>query len=409
MPEFNTIGYFLNLFVLIPFALLLFFAMPTTWAQKLVLIFLGIFLLATLAPRLALFYLCLWTLVWLIQQGLPGLPKGASRRLGLAAAIIFLLTPLVWWKLYSASFLAYYNLYFNALTSHLSSSLGLIDLIKPVIIPLGISFSIFRAIDLLVQTHIGALGRQRLIDVFTYGFFPPILVVGPVSEYLEVTDDYAQPKRYSASDIREGCKRILIGLFKLYILAFPLSASANVLAGINSAPVWMLWYRLGLFAWFLYLNFSGFSDLAIGCARMMGFSLKENFDKPFFQTGPQQFWNHWHMSLTRFAQRNVFVPAGGYRRRTQYRAIFVTMFVIALWHDLSIGMLIFGLYHATALVLQRWWEGRRPRGRKVAPDPRALSLAKGFGTFVFVALSFPLLVVPKAMLLHYYLSLLGIR
>ena len=92
--------------------------------------------------------------------------------------------------------------------------------------------------------------------------------------------------------------------------------------------------ELFVFALYFFFNFSGFSDVAIGSARLYGFRLKPNFDNPYMKTNPQAFWNSWHMSLTRFAQRNVFVPLGGMRPQHQYRAIFATIMVIALWHDL---------------------------------------------------------------------------
>ena len=108
--------------------------------------------------------------------------------------------------------------------------------------------------------------------------------------------------------------------------------------------------------------------MAIGCARIFGFRLAPNFNNPYLKTNPQDFWNSWHMSLTRFAQRNVFVPMGGMRARTQYVAIVATMMVIALWHDLSIPLVIFGIYHSTGLVLHRLWTARRPVPR---PQPAA--------------------------------------
>jgi alginate O-acetyltransferase complex protein AlgI len=409
MPVFNTIGYFLDLFALLPIALLLYYAMPRAWAQKLLLILLGVGLLAALAPRLALFYLGFWTVVALLQGGLSALRTGGPRRIGLAMAIVLLLAPLELWKLFPDEFLAYYNVYLNAFISALYAPLGLIDLVKAVVIPIGISFSTFRAIDLLVQTHLGVVARQRWLDIFAYGFFPPIQVVGPVAEYREVSLGFDEPKRASLENLREGTKRILIGLFKLYALSYPLSGSADLLAGLETTSAVMLWCRLGLFTWYFYLNFAGFSDIAIGSARLLGFTLAENFDRPFFQQGPQQYWNHWHMSLTRFAQRNVFVPAGGYRARTQYRAIFATMLVIALWHDLSIGMVIFGLYHAMGIALQRAWESSRPRRSRDTPEAFVAPFLRGFGTYVFVGLSFPLLVVPSTELASFYLALVGVH
>ena len=111
--------------------------------------------------------------------------------------------------------------------------------------------------------------------------------------------------------------------------------------------------------------------MAIGSARLLGFRLAPNFNNPYLKTNPQDFWNSWHMSLTRFAQRNVFVPMGGMRARTQYVAIVATMMVIALWHDLSIPLVIFGLYHSAGLVSHRVWVVATPRAvaaPAAAPD-----------------------------------------
>ena len=101
--------------------------------------------------------------------------------------------------------------------------------------------------------------------------------------------------------------------------------------------------------------------MAIGSARILGFRLAPNFNNPYLKTNPQDFWNSWHMSLTRFAQRNVFVPMGGMRAQTQYVAIVATMMVIALWHDLSIPLVIFGLYHSAGLIIHRRWVAGHPR------------------------------------------------
>ena len=157
-----------------------------------------------------------------------------------------------------------------------------------------------------------------------------------------------------------------------------------------------------MFAWYFYFNFSGFSDMAIGCARVFGFRLAPNFNNPYLKTNPQDFWNSWHMSLTRFAQRNVFVPMGGMRARTQYVAIFATMMVIALWHDLSIPLVIFGLYHSAGLILHRWWVGRHP-----VPVDRGVPRRVGAWLlfFGFYLISLPLLMVDLSSLPDFYARL----
>ena len=169
---------------------------------------------------------------------------------------------------------------------------------------------------------------------------------------------------------------------------------------------WWIWVELVMYTWFFYLNFSGYSDLAIGIARLFGFKLKPNFSRPFTRTNPQEFWNSWHMSLTRFAQRNVFVPMGGMRQRTQYLAIAATMMVIALWHDISLPLVVFGVYHTCGLIGARILNQIRP----AAPDPSILlSTGKGLLLFVFVAASLPLLTLKFSELGRFYEALLGIR
>ena len=154
---------------------------------------------------------------------------------------------------------------------------------------------------------------------------------------------------------------------KVFLFAYLLRVSQGVfdLDAHEGSPL-EYWLELAIFAWYFYFNFSRLLDMAIGSARILGFRLAPNFNNPYLKTNPQDFWNSWHMSLTRFAQRNVFVPMGGMRAQTQYVAIFATMMVIALWHDLSIPLVIFGLYHSAGLIIHRRWVAGHPRGPDAA-------------------------------------------
>jgi len=140
-------------------------------------------------------------------------------------------------------------------------------------------------------------------------------------------------------------------------------------------PHYDVWMALLVFSWSFYFNFSGFSDLAIGIACLFGFKLKSNFNHPFFSRNIRTFWANWHMSLTRFAQRNVFIPLGGMRKRTQYVAIVGTMIVIALWHGLSFGFVLFGLYHSFGLCIHRFCENYSTQMRKDVVETRGVVAA----------------------------------
>jgi D-alanyl-lipoteichoic acid acyltransferase DltB (MBOAT superfamily) len=167
------------------------------------------------------------------------------------------------------------------------------------------------------------------------------------------------------------------------------------------------WTLLVVHPWYFYLNFAGYSDWAIGAAALYGFSLKPNFHFPFFQTSVQSFWANWHMSLTRWAQRNVFLPLGGYRVRRQYFAVMMTMLAISFWHDISLSLLLFGFYHSSALILERIAQQRKLfvpwHGTRIGKVIQITS------TYLFVAFSFPALELPWSRLAHVYASLFGVN
>jgi D-alanyl-lipoteichoic acid acyltransferase DltB (MBOAT superfamily) len=400
---FETIHYFANLMAALVLVAPLFYALRSGRAQKLLLAICGVGLLAAIAPRLALVYLGFWIVVGALQRLLARTQNGRVGRLAFVASIAAALSPMIVWKLFPAAFTESFNVWSHELLWRFGGPLGQIDAVKDIVIPIGLSFAAFRAVDLLVQTRIGLVARERWVDLLHYGLFAPILIVGPVSEYREVS--FEEPRRFDRADLIEGLRSMLVGLIKIYVFAFPLCESAEIFSYFDTNPTAVVWLELVLFTWYFYFNFSGFTDLALGCARTLGFRLAGNFDRPFAKPNIRRFWASWHMSLTRFAQRNVFIPAGGHRPRTQYLAVTATMMVIALWHDLSLPMLIFGAYHAAGLCAHRWWETRRRREGADSPAiAHALSVA---GTYAFVALSFPMLALPAPLLLPFYASLLG--
>ena len=196
-----------------------------------------------------------------------------------------------------------------------------------------------------------------------------------------------------------------MGLVKVFVISYVLQPSGEILVRFREAAWWETWIELFVFALYFLVNFSGFSDIAIGAARLFGFRLKPNFNNPYMKTTPQEFWNNWHMSLTRFAQRNVFVPLGGMRKDHQFRALFATIMVIALWHDITVPLVLFGLYHAAGLIGHRLLIQRRPP----RADPHwTLRAAKIGSVFVFVSLSFPMLLIGLDDLGDFYSRLIGV-
>jgi len=357
-----------------------------------------------IAPRLLVLYLTFWFAVFILQTALAlyGERRGSAALMWLMIGA--LLTPLLYWKLSPTASVIRFNVEGTSIVRAISPVIGAVDAASPIILPIGLSFAVFRGIDLLVQTYLGVVPRLGPGRVFFYGLFPPVQIIGPVIEFSEIDGPFAtKPGRWpSVEDISAGLGQIIIGLVKVFVIAYPLEQSADIFVfyETNSAPI--LWFELFLFAWFFYLNFAGYSDMSIGTARLFGFHLKPNFNLPYFRTSLQDYWNNWHMSLTRFAQRNVFTPLGGMRANRQYIAVFATIMVIALWHDISWTLVVFGLYHGAGLVGLRLANQIRPAD----PDPSlGLRIVKNLAMFVYVLLGLPLLMLELADAPDFYSAL----
>lgn len=240
-----------------------------------------------------------------------------------------------------------FNERFHELVTWLNPWTGAIDRVRSLILPIGLSFATFRAIDQLIKVRLEIVEPLSPLRQFAFAFFPSVLVIGPVIEYTEIEEGLTRRTRWDPQDTLSGLLTIALGAVKVFGAAYLLRGSQGVFAleTRDGSPL-EYWLELAMYAWYFFFNFSGFSDMAIGCARIFGYRLAPNFNNPYLKTNPQDFWNSWHMSLTRFAQRNVFVPMGGMRARTQYVAIAATMMVIALWHDVSVPLVIFGVYHS---------------------------------------------------------------
>lgn len=365
----------------------------------------GMYLLYFIAPRLLLFYLVFWGLAFLLQNLVARFSQGRFSFPLLLVTVAVMLAPMLLWKIVGDDFVLLFNLITNHGIQLFSEWIWEIDLIRKIIIPVGISFATFRAIDLLIKTYVGRISKLTFDRVFFFGFFPAVQIVGPIIEYEEIQRQGDALYTFAPEDILEGSKRIASGFFKIFLLAFWLRDSTHVFELFDSMQTWKIWVSLIMFTWYFYLNFSGYSDIAIGAARLFGYVLKENFSYPYFKSNIQEFWNHWHMSLTRFAQRNIFVPFGGYRPRTQYRAILATMMVIALWHDITWPLVLFGLCHGMGLVAHRSYLGLKG----YTSFPQWPDYVSRLITYLFVTISFPLLFLPINKLTEFYLAMIGLR
>jgi D-alanyl-lipoteichoic acid acyltransferase DltB (MBOAT superfamily) len=396
--------YFSGLLVLLVVVVPLYFLTPWPAGRQLLLGLSGAYLLFLIAPRLLAFYVVFWLGVYLLQLAATRWRDRPSSWVLTTTLVLLTLAPLVVWKLLPEWAVVEFNVGMNAAVDRLSPWVGTVDRVRDLILPIGLSFATFRAIDQIVKVRLEIVPPLSPLHQLAYGFFPSVLIIGPVIEYTEIDRRLDERARWDPNDTVSGVLTIGLGAVKVFVLAYLLRGSQDVFSlSTRSGSPLQYWLELVMFALYFYFNFSGFSDMAIGSARILGFRLAPNFDNPYLKTNPQAFWNSWHMSVTRFAQRNVFVPLGGMRARTQYVAIVATMMVIALWHDLTVPLVVFGLYHSAGLIGHRWWVARHPVAAHRGPARRVGATALHF---VYFLLSLPLLMVELGALPDFYGRLL---
>ncbi|MDE7413801.1 MAG: MBOAT family protein [Muribaculaceae bacterium] len=234
-------------------------------------------------------------------------------------------------------------------------SLGL-DLNAPrLALPIGISFYIFQSISYLVDVYRRESPVQRnFFDLLLYIAMFPQLIAGPIVRYGTVAHEI-HDRKVSSSDFMEGAYRFFIGLGKKVVLANILSEiSTQFLAdGVENLSMWGAWIGMGAFSLQIYFDFSGYSDMAIGLGRAMGFHFNENFNHPYCCRSITDFWRRWHMSLGSFFRDYAYIPMGG-NRRHQMLNLLTVWFLTGMWHGASWNFILWGLYFGLILVIEKY-------------------------------------------------------
>lgn len=233
-------------------------------------------------------------------------------------------------------------------------------------LPLGISFFTFEFIHYAVDRYRGRVEAGSFVEYLAFILFFPTLVAGPIKRYQSFVPNLRRPGADWNTDWNRGVTRILCGLAKKFVVAdFLTSLTDHLNAGdIASADRWMLPVWLLAYGIKIYFDFSAYSDIAIGSARLFGLRIPENFDWPYLRTNIAEFWKHWHMSLYRWLVDYVFIPLGGSRVQIPavYRNVLVTMLISGLWHGAGLNFVVWGLWHGMLLCAHRAWSRRRSAG-----------------------------------------------
>ena len=270
-----------------------------------------------------------------------------------------------------------------------------------LVLPLAISFFTFEFVHYIVDARAGKLPEHSPSEFFAFALFFPTMVAGPIKRFQNFKPQIATA-RAGSQDVNDAITRIVIGLAKKLCIAdtvTPLTVPLLTTEAMRAATRTQLVWALLAFAVKIYMDFSGYSDIAIGSARLFGIHVPENFDWPYVRANIAQFWRHWHMSLTSWITDYVYKPLGGNRRGLALTAAnsVVAMAVSGLWHGAQWHFLVWGLYHGVMLAGYRFWTelAKRPLAEKFPWLSTGASgaIVRAMGTSLGVATTFALVTV----------------
>ena len=358
---FNTQGFVLGF---LPVALGLFYAAHSHAARQAVLVGASLafyaFWDARFVPALVGLTLANWLVVrwWAARRRRAILGLGVALNLGVLG------------ECKNADFLG----------ANLAAVLGMPFTPAGIILPLGVAFFTFQQISYLLDLRRGDRHVYGLLDFFAFVTFFPQLIAGPLVRHNEIIPQFARDPHGPAmwENLSRGLALFTIGFAKKAALADTLAPLPDALfAQAAAGPLNLAegWAAAAGYALQIYLDFSGYSDMAIGLALMFGLRLPFNFDAPYRAAGIREFWRRWHMTLSRFLRDYIYIPLGGSRRGSQAGNVLLTMLLGGLWHGAAWTFVAWGGLHGLALAVNGAW------------DRRGLRLPPGLGwaaTLLFV-------------------------
>jgi alginate O-acetyltransferase complex protein AlgI len=290
-----------------------------------------------------------------VARRIGALEEGArERRLWLALGVCGNLAMLVYYK------------YTGFLAQNLDALLGPIGLHVPIpkiALPIGVSFIVFEKITYLVDVYRKIMAPAHGIRLYAlYVFFFPKLLAGPIIKYHDIAGQIEACAPAHVDDFLAGFSRFMLGVVKKLLLADALAGGADLVFAHDAAELGFVeaWAGVIFFTFQIYFDFSGYSDMAIGLARMFGFRLLENFDEPYVATTMTDFWRRWHMSLTSWIREYLYFPLGGNRAgalRTHLN-LWLCFLASGLWHGAAWTYVVWGAYNGLFLVLDRLFLAR---------------------------------------------------
>ncbi|RJQ88582.1 MBOAT family O-acyltransferase [Amycolatopsis panacis] len=354
----------LFLWYFLPAVLVAVLVCPRSWRNGIVAVASLLFYTIGAGPYLFLLLLCM-TVNFFAGPALEPSPwdlRGTRRKRILIGVITLDVLVLVIWK-----YAGFATQQIAAVAHWFGGDVGVAN----IVVPIGISFYTFHHISYVVDIYRGERRALRNpVSFAAYIAMFPQLVAGPIVRYREIADQLPQHRSHRLDDIAAGFPRFALGLCKKAIVADSLSPMVEACFATPSSQMTFATAWLGAIGYTLQLffDFSGYSDMAIGLGRMLGFRLPENFARPYSSVTITEFWRRWHMSLSRWFRDYVYIPLGGNRAGAgkTYRNLCIVFVLTGFWHGAQWTFLIWGCYHGALLVLERRFNAGGPPANPAA-------------------------------------------
>ena len=282
----------------------------------------------------------------------------------------------------------YFNFFIDTIDERLGwLGLDLDDVTLRLTLPIGISFFTFQSVGYVVDVHRGTIKAERNpIDFFLFVTFFPQLVAGPIERATHLLPQMKVRRRLDPEDLMSGTFLMAQGFTKTIVVADNLKPVVDTIFSLDDLSAPLVIAGLIGFTFQIYCDFSGYSDIARGAARLLGFRLLLNFERPYWSATPAEFWRRWHITLSNWFRDYVYIALGGNRKgpsRT-YVNLFMTMALSGLWHGASANFVVWGAFHGFLLIAHRLWDRSLPRdGIRATQGYHLLSIATTFALSVY--------------------------
>lgn len=241
---------------------------------------------------------------------------------------------------------------FNFINDFFSTHLSL----QNILIPLGLSFILFHCISYLLDIYHGKVkANKNILEVILYITFFPKLVQGPIVKYYEM-EKFLKVREVNFEKLLEGTERFIIGLGKKVLIADVLAITVNDIFSVTYGfmDIGTAWLGSILFTIQIYMDFSGYSDMAIGLGKIFGFHFAENFNFPYSSTSVSEFWRQWHISLGSWFREYLYFPLGGSRTGNVYFNLLIVFLVTGIWHGSTSVFILWGMVHGLCVIIEKF-------------------------------------------------------